>query len=159
MNEILKELIELFKAGMGDKIKTYYQGEVVAGTVPRSNTPALMVFGNSTNLVARSTGTDQYEYNITIRLVSDLMKYVDEKGTGQVLKAQEYLINVMEERTSQGVPENDTILGVLRKNIKGKKFLYNNDIQINYQAIQTGEFFYIKAEATLTATTDVLPRP
>jgi hypothetical protein len=157
MNEVLAKIIELLKAEM-PQIKTFYEGEVVMGTVPRSHLPAVMVFGNSTNVIAKSTCTDQYTYNITIRLVSDLMKFVSEKGTGEIIKAQEYLIDTMEKRDSQGVLENDTILGVMRKNIGTNKYLFNNDIRITYQTIQTGEFFYVKAEMNLTATTDILSR-
>lgn len=157
MNEALKELIILLKANLFQKIETYYQGEVIVNA--KSYMPALMVFGNTTSVVAKDTCNDQFEYDITIRVVDNIMEYVSDRGTGEIIKSQESLISIMEARNIDGTLAIDTVLGTLRANVRGTKFLYNNDITVEYRAIQTGEFFYVQAELNLTAVTDLIPRP
>lgn len=157
MNNVLDELKTKLKAAIGTtKIKSYYQGEVVA--VPKSNLPALMIFGRGTTITAKSTAKDQYQYNITIRIVVDLNNYLSTAGVTEVLKAQEAIINLMEERETDGTLKSDTVLGCLRDNIQGTKYLYNNDIEIEYQTIQRGDYFYYQADCNLPVTTDLLTR-
>lgn len=157
MNRILSELKTKLSTAMGSTlIKSYYQGEVVV--VPQSYLPALMVFGNSTEVVAKSTAKDQYRYDITIRVVIDLKLYLSEVGTGDTIKAQQAIINLMEERNTDGTLKSTTVLGTLRANIRGTDWLFNNDINIAYKTIQRGEFFYYQADCNLTATTDLLTR-
>lgn len=158
MNDVLAELLDLLQAGVGANITSYYQGEVLL--VPQSYLPALMIWGKSTEVIAKSTACDQSKYTIGIRVVVDLKKYVDVAGVTEIIKAQEALINIMEERTD-GVPDADTVLGVLRDvdNIRGIDYLFNNEITINYSTVQRGEFFYAQAEMELNATTDLRPRP
>jgi hypothetical protein len=43
MNEVLDEIKSLLAVSIGDKIKSYYQGEIADGTLPKSKLPALMV--------------------------------------------------------------------------------------------------------------------
>jgi len=156
MNLVLAELKSILSTAIGASIKAYYQGEVAV--VPQSYLPALMIFGRSTNVVAKSTAKDQYQYNITIRVVIDLKKYLSESGTGDTIKAQEALINLMEERNSDGTTKAATVLGALRDNVRGTQYIFNNDITIEYSTIQQGEYFYYKADCNLTATTDLLTR-
>ncbi len=159
MNLLLAELLTKLKAAIGTTlIKTYYQGEVVTAAVPQSYLPALMVFGESTEVVAKSTAKDQYKYSIGIRVVIDLKKYLTEAGVTEVLKAQEAIINLMEERSSDGTTKAATVLGCLRDNVRGTNYLYNNDITIEYKTIERGEFFYYQAECRLSATTNLLTR-
>ena len=157
MNRILSELKTKLSTAIGSNlIKSYYQGEVVV--VPQSYLPALMIFGNSTEVVAKSTAKDQYKYDITIRVVIDLKAYLSEAGTGDTIKAQQAIINLMEERNTNGTLKTTTVLGTLRANIRGTDWLFNNDITIQYKTIQRGEFFYYQADCNLTATTDLLTR-
>lgn len=157
MNRVLSELKTLLSNAIGTTlIKSYYQGEVVV--VPQSYLPALMVFGNSTEVVAKSTAKDQYRYNITIRVVIDLKLYLKESGTGATVAAQQAIVNLMEERNTDGTLKATTVLGTLRDNVRGVDYLFNNDITIEYKTIQRGEFFYYQADCNLTATTDLLNR-
>jgi len=156
MNRVLSELKTKLSTAMTTSIKQYYQGEVVV--VPQSYLPALMVFGNSTEVVAKSTAKDQYKYNITIRVVIDLKLYLSEAGTGDTIKAQQAIINLMEERNTDGTLKANTVLGTLRDNVRGTDYLFNNDINIEYKTIQRGEFWYYQSDCNLTATTDLLTR-
>ena len=160
MNELLDEIKGYLSAALTTKFTTYYKGEVII--VPKSYLPALMVWGNSTKVVARTTSQDQYSYGITIKAVVDINKYVNEAGTGTSVKAQEDLYKLMEERDpTTNQPIATCVLGVLRKveNISGVKYLYNNDIDIQYSTIQTGEYFYCTATMTLNLVTDLINRP
>jgi hypothetical protein len=157
MNEVLDKIKSLLQDSLCQKITSYYKGEVIVP--PKSYLPALMVIGNSTNVVAKDTCNDQFEYDITIRVVVNVMEYVSDRGTGEVMKAQEDLINIMEARNEDGSLASDSVIGVLRANVRTNKFLYNNDITAEYRAIQTGEFFYVQAEVSLSAVTDLIPRP
>jgi len=156
MNRVLSEIKTLLSTAMTTSIKQYYQGEVAV--VPQSYLPALMIFGNGTEVVAKSTAKDQYRYNITIRVVIDLKLYLKESGTSDTIKAQQAIINLMEERNTDGTLKDATVLGTLRNNVRGTDYLFNNDITIEYQTIQRGEFFYYQADCNLTATTDLLTR-
>lgn len=159
MNRVLAELLTKLKAAIGTTlIKTYYQGEVVTPAVPQSYLPALMVFGESTEVVAKSTAKDQYKYTIIIRVVIDLKKYLKESGVSEILTAQEAIINLMEERNSDGTTKATTVLGCLRDNVRGTDYLFNNDITIDYKTIERGEFFYYQAECRFSAVTDLLLR-
>lgn len=157
MNRVLSEFKTKLSTAIGSTlIKSYYQGEVVV--VPQSYLPALMIFGNSTEVVAKSTAKDQYKYDITVRVVIDLKLYLKESGTGETLAAQQAIINLMEERNTDGTLKAATVLGCLRDNVRGTDYLFNNDINIEYKTIQRGEFWYYQADCNLTATTDLLTR-
>lgn len=157
MNLVLAKLKTLFDTALSAKFTEIYQNEVLI--VPQSYLPALMVFPISTKVVAKSTAKDQYVYTIGIRAIVDIKKYVTENGTADKIKAMEAIVNLMEERNADGTLVAATVLGVLRANIRAEEFLFNNDIDIRYSAVREGEWFYQKAEITLTATTDLLTRP
>lgn len=156
MDDIISEIKSDLSTAIGSAIKTYYYGEVVL--VPRSYLPALMIYGNSTTLVAKSTAKDQTVHEITIRVVYDIAPRFDEDGTGVTMLAHQDLIKIMEERDANMIPKSTTVLGVLRRNISGTDYLFNNDIRINYKTLQQGEFFYIAAECTISAVTNLVLR-
>lgn len=156
MFDILDELKTDLSAAIGSTIKTYYIGEVLL--VPQSYLPALMVFGTETNLIAKSTAKDQTTHAITIRVVHSIVPKFDEAGTGTTVSAHEDLVKIMEERNSSMVPLSTTVLGVLRRNISGTDYLFNNDIRIIYKTLQAGEFWYVSADCQLTAVTNLVSR-
>lgn len=159
MNNIITQLDTLLNGNLNADygIVTYYKGEVVLPA--KSYMPCVMIIPVSTSVVAKSTAKDQFEHVVTIRVVHDIKKFFKEAGTGTTIAATAELANIMEERESNGTLKSDTILGILRANIKTDDFLFNNDITIEYAVIQQGEFFYTQAEMELTATTDLLTRP
>lgn len=158
MNELLDELKSLLQTALGANFKTYYKGNVIVP--PKKYLPALMIFGNSTNVIAKTTAEDQYQYNVSIKVVVDVMTFVDEAGTGEIIKSQETLIDLMEQRNSSNQPVATTVLGVLRDtdNIRGARYIHNNNINVTYSAAQTGEFFYNYAIMNLEFITDLVPR-
>lgn len=150
MNDVLQELKTTLETAIGAKFNTYYVGEVAL--VPKSYCPALMVIPVSTNVVSKTTCEDDTTYTVTIRAVVDLNKFLDENGTGDTIKSQQNLINLMEERDSaDGYKlKSDTVLGVIRDkdNLRGLSYKYNNDLTVEYSVQQRGEYFYVQAEVT-----------
>ncbi len=160
MNEFLNEILGLLATQMGDRIKTYYIGEVVDGTVPKSNLPALMVIPVQTRVNAKTTASDIYEYSAKIKVVVDIMNYVEEGGVDTVIEHQADLIELMEGVNDNDQLRLDSVLGVLRaqQNIRGSKFLYINNGVIDYSVIQNGKFRYAYATLSIQASTDLKRR-
>lgn len=156
---VQEEIKTLLENSMASRITTFYTDEVAL--TPQSYLPALMVIGNSEEIIAKSTACDQYIYNITVRVVLDLKKFLDEAGTGDTIKSQQQLKKIMGERdSSTGAPKSDTVLGTLRKpdNIRGIGYLFNNNIATSYTLVPQEGWFYVKAEATFTIITDLILR-
>lgn len=153
MNKVLAEILALFESAMVGNIKTFYQGEVIKGVVPKDYMPALMVWGKSTEIVRKQTGCDQFRYTVGLRVVDDLMKYVNQAGTGKKIKSQEALIDMMEGLDVNGALKEDSVMGVLRtrSNIGGTNYLYTDNPRITYATIQVGDFWVIQAEMELEA--------
>lgn len=159
MTEAVEEIKTLLSSNMeSTDVKTFYQGEIDFDLVPKSYLPAAMIFGTNTDHNAHGTAKDQSIYSITIRVVLDVKAYFSESGTGDTIKAQEALQDIMEERDANGVPLETTVLGILRRNIRGTNFLFSNRMNISYSKMRTGEFFYVSADLTMTATTDLVSR-
>lgn len=157
MNNVIDQLHTLLSAAMTTKFKTYYKGRIPQAVVPESYSPALLIFPVDTNVIAKSTAKDQYQYTVTVQAKISLKKFVDEAGTGNVMKAQRELVDLMEERNADGTLKSDTVLGTVRGNIKTDDFLFNNDINIDYD-FETN-WPEISAKMQLTLTTDLLLRP
>lgn len=157
MNKIIDELYTLLSVGLSTKFTSFYKGEVAI--VPKSYLPALMIIPVSTNLIAKSTAKDKYVYKINIKAVDHLPKYFDEDGTATTLDAPRQITELMEARDSNGIPTSTSVLGLLRANIGGTNFLFNNDILIEYSITQQGEFPYIQADMSLDLVSDLLARP
>jgi len=164
MNLVLDEIKTLMEDNINDnlapgadnRIKSFYQWEVAL--VPRSYLPALMVIGRSTRQAARGTAKDQVTYDVTIRVIADLVKEFTEAGTSDIIKSQETLADLMEERDSNGLASATSVLGILRRNIRGTNYLFHNDYTITYNMIQRNGFFYVAADMNFTLTTDLVLR-
>jgi len=164
MDDVLQTILDLMKASINDnetKIKTFYKGKVNPEVVPKSYMRALMVYGNSTNVIALSTCKDQYTYDITVKLVDHLTSYMSENGVDETIKHQEAMYKLAEERETTSVLKADTVLGILRSNIRTNNFLFNNDINVDYTIVpsESGTFWRLECDINLTATTDILSRP
>jgi hypothetical protein len=161
MNDLLDEIKTLLETSLAGRITTFYQGTVKV--FPQSYLPALAVMPMRTEVIAKTTACDQYRYTVKIRIVMDVKKYFDESGTGDTIKSQQAMIALLEGRTGT-VPDADTLMGTLRKvgNIRGVNYLYNNDIDIDYDAdggiVAREGFFYVMCDVTVSFTTDLILR-
>lgn len=158
MNLALEEICDMIETELtGSAIKKYYIGEVIL--VPRSYCPAIMVFGTNTGIAAKGTAKDQYTYSITIRVVYDVTQFYNEEGVDKIIKAQEELMNIIAEQETDGTLKDGTIIAALRKNIRGEYYLFNDQIEIEYKMLEAQKYFYVSADISLTATTDLILRP
>lgn len=138
------------------KFNVYYVGNVSTNRIHINATPALMVYPVTTALSdTLSTCRDRYEFEIGIKIVTNAFLKVDEDDldSEKELKAQKEIMELMEQRDSNNKPEDDSVLGVLRNNIQGTFYLFNNDINIEYQEENVeGKMLYM-ADLRMSLTT------
>lgn len=158
MNLVLQEICDMIETELtGSAIKKYYIGEAIL--VPRSYCPAVMVFGTNTGIAAKGTAKDQYTHNIVVRVVYDVTQFYTEEGVDKVIKAQQELMNIIAEQETDGTLKDGTIIAALRKNIRGQYYLFNDQIEIEYKTLESQKYFYVSADISLIATTDLILRP
>lgn len=150
MNEAIAEILCLFSDALGERIKTFYHGEV--NPVPKTYCPALMVYPVTSSINAKTTSSDNEESFVRVRIVDILMNYLTEGGQKETIEHQYELADMMQGRDADGKYKADSVAGVLRKraNIRGENYIFNDNIEVSYSVIQQGEFFYVKAEATFS---------
>lgn len=153
MDDAIEEIKTLLENGMGADISTYYLGEVKNGAIPKSNLPALMIIPQKTTTVQKGTAKNQDIYEILIRVVVSVAEEFTEDGTGDTIKVQQTLRYLMEKRTNN-VPNSDTVLGILERNLRTAAFLYHTDRVITYSTLADGGFPYVTADCSVTATSD-----
>jgi len=140
----------------GAVINTFYQGEVKL--VPKSYLPALMVWGTRTEQNAHGSAKDQARYFISIRVVIDVVSEFTEANSSAIIEAQYTLRDIMEKRNAAGLAGADSVVGILRRNIRGTSFLFTDNYVIDYAMIPSGGFFYVAADMTIEATSDLILR-
>lgn len=161
MQEILVELQGLLSAALTTQFKKYYVGYIKRP--PQAYLPILFIYPISTELVSDklSTSKDRYSYTIGIGIIMNQYKYANVTAadeTDKIVKIQQAAWLAMEDRTS-GVPIAASILGVIRRNIRGTNFLFSQNVKIDYDEMIVGESAYYKATMTLTFVTDLSTRP
>ncbi len=130
------------------RFRKYYAGKIFA--IPTNYLPLLCIYGERSRLTNKSTSTDKWEFDLTIETyINAFMKVAETDLPNDVLQNQQLLQNLMEERDSQGIAKDTTILGQLRRHIKGQNYLYNNDIEIKYDFYTEKQHVYYKATMTL----------
>ena len=153
MNEILDQLRTTLASSLTTRgITTFFKGRQ---DVPaQSDVPIVMIYPNATRQVRSGTVRDRAEYDITIELQVSIKQYFDnEAGQGTQLDTLDALIDVVEERETDGDAKTTTILGIINANLTiGSKVLYTNNVSINYDPYyEAGEFPMAKAIVTFTA--------
>lgn len=160
MDETIKEIRDLLAANLTTQFNKYYVGRVAFP--PKAYLPALMVYGLQTELDSERTTTsrDRYSYRIRVEILVNIYKYANVAGTeaDDIMNVQEAVRQKMEKRTTNGIPDATTVLGVLRRNIAGTNYLFNNDITIDYEEDQVDGTVYFRGILTLSATTKYAPR-
>lgn len=147
---------------VGDEIvkeifKYYYVGKVHKPAI--DYTPVLMVYGNSTTLLTRATNKDTYTFNISIEIVTNAYNQIDAENDVEnndfELQAQKEIWEFMEKRDGNGIPIAESILGILRRNILGDNYLFNNNISIEYNTENTSGTVNYRGILTLDLTTSL----
>lgn len=161
MQEILEELYTALRNRLADKITTFYVGKT--SHLATNEMPVLMIFPEVTTLLSERLSTSRDRYNHAVRIVVYINAYEHAKAEGltpdDVLQAQKAVVELVEGRESDMTPKNTSILGVLRENIVGTDFLYNNDVEITYDSENINGTYFMKAEITLSAVSKYTNRP
>lgn len=136
------------------KFKYFYVGKT--HNLPINYLPALSVYGNSTKLITKATNKDSYVFDITIEIITNGYNFIDANNGVELtkdLQAQKDIWQKMEERDSNNIPVSNSVLGVLRRNIQGSNFLFNNDIMINYETENVDNTVYYRGIMNLSLVT------
>ena len=144
-----EKLKSLFESTFGDSIKSYFLDD--PALIPFSESPALCVAPISTDIDILDTARDQWTYTIDIILIIDARREL--KKYKQEVIGTRYLTETMEAKTSTGMLQANSILYVLRDNLKlGDNWYINNIGRIDYasrmRTTTVGEQWVVK-EATL----------
>lgn len=137
------------------KLKKFYAGWVPNSSLPLNILPVVMVYAEKTALMADrlTTNRDKYEYSIAVELVTSAYQQIKEVGVeaDNILKAQKKCVLFMEERDSNQIPIARSILGVLRRNIRGTSFLYSLPDVVEYQKENDDGTIYHRAILSMNA--------
>jgi len=149
MYQTSQKILELMKSTFSDSIKEYFFSD--PALIPFSETPCLCVSPISTDIDILDTDRDQWTYTIDIILIIDARKEL--KKYKEEVVGSRYLTETMEAKTNDGILKANTILYVLRNNLRlGKNWYISNIGRIDYAArtrtTERGEQWVVK-EATL----------
>ena len=153
MNEILDQLRSTLESELtGRGITTFFKGKV---EIPaQSDLPMLMVYPIATRQSHSGTVRDQAEYDIGVEIVVSLKQYFDmANGQGTQIDALDDLVDIVEERESDGDAKSNTLIYVINNNITvSDKVLYTNNIEVAYEPYYlAGEFPHAKVTVQFTA--------
>ena len=153
MFDVLSEIRDLLESELGAEFKHYWVGKV--HTVPINYLPLLMVYGETTELInPHTTCRDRTHHVIKIEIVTNGYGQVtNDNNITKIQKAQKEIWNKMEERDDSQTPKSTSILGILRRNMSGGKYLFIDNISIKYpiEPPKTEDKTYYRGIMTITA--------
>ena len=135
-------------------LKKFYSGRIEPDKIPVNDMPVLLVWEDDEDLVSNqlTTARDKYRFNITIQVIINAYAYVSGGGieTDKILLGQRAVQDIISARDSNNKPISTSILGILRANVLGTKYLFNNDVKIHFDNKNVdGKQYYI---GTLTVS-------
>lgn len=153
MDEILDALRTLFETNLtGRGITTFFKGLQI---IPKqSDMPILMVFPKGTSQVHTGTVRDDVTYDVGVEIQVNLKDYFDPtSGQGDQLDALTALVQMIEERETDGDLKTNTVMGIINANLTiSSRVLYTDKMSIIYDPyFEGGEFPAAKATVTFTA--------
>ena len=139
MNEILDALQTLFSTAFTTTFTTYFKGKLAAPA--QSNLPILTVYPKGT--VQKHSGTlrDDVVYTICVEIYVSIKQYFDNSaGQGTQLDTLDALVDLVEQRETDGDLQTDTIMGIINANLTvSGKTLYTDNMQVEYDQYLTAE--------------------
>jgi hypothetical protein len=144
-----EELKKNLKTTFGDSIREYFIDD--PSLIAFSSLPAICVCPVSTEIDIIDTARDTWTYTIDIILIIDAKQELNKYK--QEIVGTRYLTETMEGKTSAGVLRPNTVLYVLRDNLRlGDNWYINNIASIDYSLrtrIGEGGAQFITKESTL----------
>lgn len=156
----LKKIRDLMEGTFGDSIKDYFIDD--PSLVPFSELPCLAVAPISTDIDILDTARDSWTFTIDVILIIDARREL--KKFKQEVIGTQYLTETMEGKTSAGVLRANTILYVLRYNLRlGDNWYINNIGRVDYalrtRTTERGEQFVTKESTLRLSVVRVQNRP
>lgn len=153
MNEIIAALRTAIVAGQpANFFAKVVQGKVAVPAA--SDLPMLSIYPIATEESRSGTVRDKASYRIGVEVILAVKQYFRTAGSSQTsIEALEALVDVIEERSTDGKADADTVIGILNANITaGGKALFTDNISVSYEQYSTpGAFPYAKATVLFTA--------
>ena len=144
--EKLKTILE---STFGDSIKNYNIDD--PAIIPFSELPTIAISPISTNIDIIDTARDTWIYTVDIILIIDSKQELNKYK--QEVVGTRYLADTMEGKTSSGTLRPNTILYILRNNLRlGDNWYINNIANIDYSLrtrTNVGGNQFVTKEATL----------
>jgi hypothetical protein len=146
MYNILKKIETLLKNKFKNRIKTFVIGDPVL--IPESSLPCIAISPISSSITIADVGRDLVTYSIEIILIINAKNELDGRVNQTV--GTEFLTELMEKTDADGNLKEDTILKVIRDNLRIDKNLeIENENNIEYTIDVKGEQFFTR-EAKLS---------
>ena len=145
MQRIIDEIIEKLKDALSPEIKAFYQGDPIAP--PAINLPCVYVEGDSEDISAGATGTDEIVHTIGIGIIMDKRAEIGRAADENV--SHRKLIELVNDRDANGLYKSNTIVGILRTNFTLTNIINNQLLRVEYGIRERGDV--ITAEARVTA--------
>lgn len=135
MYDVLDEIRDNLATDLTTKIKAYWVGQAIAQTF--NETPFLCVYAQNATHEGMGTMKDKTEYSVIIDIfTSSFGEIATAENSDKTQQAQKELWQLVEERDTDGKPLDSTIVGSLRKRIKGTKYMFTGNISIEYPTPQ-----------------------
>jgi hypothetical protein len=149
MIQSCSKIQEILKTTFGDSIHEYFIDD--PSLVIFSSLPCLAVAPISTDIDILDTAKDSWTYTIDIVLIIDAKQELNKFKKEMV--GTRYLVDTMEGKSSNGSLRANTVLYVLRSNLKlGDNWYINNISKIDYSLrtrLGEGGKQFVTKEATL----------
>ena len=150
----VRDYLETALASPTTSLKKFYSGFVEPSKIPVNDMPVLMVYETEEQLLSDqlTTARDKYRFGLTIQVVINAFQYVSGAGieADKILLAQRAVQDILSARDANRVPLSTSVLGILRQNILGANYLFQNDARIEFKnKNEDGKIFII---GTLTVS-------
>lgn len=153
MDEILTELRTLLLTDLTSRgITTFFKGEQ---QIPaQSDAPVVMVYEIETRTKRSGTVRDNVEYDIAVEVQINVKTYFDSSaGQGTQLDGRQALMQIFEERETDGDLKTNTVKGILNANLTiNNKVLYTDNVRLTYPTVSQLASSFPMAGAKLTFT-------
>jgi len=152
MNEILDQLLTTLQTAFTTSFVRYFKGRAVL--VAQADLPILMVYGLTTKQAHSGTVRDKAEYRIAVEARISVKTYLDaESGDGDKLDTLERLVDLVEDRESDGDLKAQTIMGIVNANLTvGGRVLFTDNMEVSYEPyMESSKFPAARAVVTFTA--------
>jgi len=151
MNEIIEAIQTLLSTKFWSKYKKYYYWEI---KVPNSKYMPFLDIAPLTSLVENrwTWGMANNTFQIQIRVVSTLKKYLKQNTNVQTLDHMQDLIDQVEWRNADRTLKSDSVLWVLHDNLQLSSSVHiNGDWNVAYDEIELWESYLVYATIVFSA--------